>query len=354
MSHNLDQLEFVKRFDPQGMYDLTVDFPLQVQRAVELSQRAQLSITSKNWTSVVLTGLGGSAAGGDFTRALFEFESQVPFVVNRDYSMPNWANSDTLVFVTSYSGNTEETIASYLDAKSKGCSIIVITSGGKLAEFAKSDGFDLILIPAGQPPRTALGYLFVPVAICCEKLGLLPNHDWNNAVSTLQQVCQDWAIDVSYDVNPTKDLAQKLFGKLSVLYGLGFWQGLVAGRWKGQICENSKNMTFAHTYPELCHNEVLGWVKADHQGVKNWVCIVLQDGSESAKMKKRAEVVAQLISGVAETFTVTARGTNLLERMLTLTVFGDFVSIYLAALNGVDPENIDSINILKRELAQVP
>lgn len=353
MSHLLDDPQYVTRIDPKGMYDLTVALPAQVQTALDRAWGTVFPERTKP-ANVILTGLGGSAAGGDFTRALFEFQSTVPFLVNRDYALPNWAGKDTLVFATSYSGNTEETLAAYDDAKRKGCPVICVTSGGKLADLAVSDGFPLVKIPSGQPPRTALGFLFAPVVVACEKAGLLPKQDWAQAIVTLQNCAAEWSVDVPFENNPTKQLAQELHGKLSVIYGLGFWQGLVAGRWKGQICENAKNMTFAHTYPELCHNEVLGWVEADKQGVESWVSIVLQDGTESAKMQKRADVVARLIKDTAETHFVTARGSTLLERMLSLTFFGDFVSIYLAALNGVDPENIDSINILKSELAQVP
>lgn len=353
MSHTLDDPNFVTRFDPKGMYDLTVGFPAQVQTALDRAWATVFPDRAKP-VNVILTGLGGSAAGGDFTRALFEYQSTVPFVVNRDYQLPNWAGKDTLVFATSYSGNTEETLAAYDDAKRKGCPVICVTSGGKLLDLAAADGYPCVKIPSGQPPRTALGFLFAPVVVACEKAGLLPDQDWAQAIVTLQGCANDWGVSVPFESNPAKQLAQALYGKLSVIYGLGFWQGLVAGRWKGQICENAKNMTFAHTYPELCHNEVLGWVEADKQGVESWVSIVLQDGTESAKMKKRAEVVAGLIKDTAETHYVTARGNNLLDRMLSLTFFGDFVSIYLAALNGVDPENIDSINILKSELAQVP
>ncbi|MBL8064529.1 MAG: bifunctional phosphoglucose/phosphomannose isomerase [Chthonomonadaceae bacterium] len=352
MSHLLDDRKYVLRNDPKDMYGLTMAFPDQCARALEIATQSNLP-TVRHPHCVVLTGLGGSAAGGDLTRALFEFDSAVPFLVNRDYTLPKWAGPNTLVFATSYSGNTEETLSAYRDASAKGCQIVCVTSGGELASLAQRDGHPLVTIPSGQPPRTALGFLFVPVAAACERFGLLPQQNWTRAFDVLQSCAKLWSVETPYDDNEPKQVADALFGNVSVLYGLGFWQGLVAGRWKGQICENAKNMTFAHTFPELCHNEVLGWVEADKQGVASWVSVVLQDGQESPKMKKRAEVTARLIHGVAQTLTVTAVGDSLLEKMLSLTYYGDFVSLYLAALNGVDPENIDSINILKSELAKV-
>jgi len=352
--NQLDDSSFVLRLDPKGMYRLTTEFPAQCARALEIAKSSELGTLKKPVASVVLTGLGGSAAGGDFTRALFEAYAKVPFTVNRDYHLASYVGPETLVFATSYSGNTEETLSAYADAKSRGAQIVVVTNGGKLAEAAKADGYPTIIIPAGQPPRTALGYLLIPVVYACEKFGLIPAQDYTAAFKLLEGCVADWSIEAEFGKNPTKQLAETLFGNLSVLYGLGSWQGIVANRWKGQINENSKNMTFANAFPELNHNEILGWVGAGKQGVNKWVAVYLEDGSESAKLQARAKVTADLIKDVATVVRVQARGSALLEKMLSLTLFGDFVSLYLAALNGVDPENIDSINVLKAELAKVP
>jgi len=350
----LDDRAFVERLDPSGMYRLTVEFPDQCRRALDIARNVTLPSAFGTVQNVVLSGLGGSAAGGDFTRALFESTGSVPFAVNREYAMPNYVGPGTLVFATSYSGNTEETLSAYQDAKARGAKIVVVTGGGKLAALAEGDGFPLIQIPAGQPPRTALGYLFVPVAQACVQLGLLPDPGFEEAFSVLDRCVVDWSVETPFDSNDPKQLAKALQGALSVIYGLGPWQSLVANRWKGQINENAKNMTFANAFPELCHNEILGWVKADGQGVEKWVQIVLQDGSESAKMKARASVTGDLTKDVCSVYNVRAVGESLLSRIMSLTLYGDFVSIYLAALNGVDPENIDSINVLKSELSKIP
>lgn len=352
--HQLDDRAFVERLDPSGMYRLTVEFPAQCRRALKIAESASLPSQIIAPSNVVLTGLGGSAAGGDFTKALFDAQGTVPFLVNREYVMPGFVGADTLVFATSYSGNTEETLSAYADAKARGAYIIAVTGGGELAQSAERDGFPVVLIPAGQPPRTALGFLFVPVAAICTKLGLLPTQEFSKAFAMLDQCVKEWGVETEFESNETKKLAVELQGKLSVIYGLGPWQALVANRWKGQINENAKNMTFANAFPELCHNEILGWVKADGQGVEKWVQVVLQDGTESAKMKARASVTANLTAKVCDVYNVTAKGGSLIEKMMSLTLFGDFVSIYLAALNGVDPENIDSINVLKSELSQIP
>jgi len=353
MTHPLDDRAYVTRFDPKGMLALTDAFPSQCEKALEIAGAANLGSTFEP-SQIIVTGLGGSAAGGDFTRALCDEQAKVPLLVNRDYHLPKFVDSRTLIFATSYSGNTEETLSAYAEAKSRGARVIALTSGGKLAEQARSNNDALITIPGGQPPRTALGLMMVPVVVALEQLNLLPTQPWGDTLRTLSQCVGNWTVESPTGNNPAKALALALFGNLSVLYGLGSWQAIVANRWKGQINENAKNMTFANAFPELCHNEILGWVKADGQGVKKWVGVVLCDGSESEKLKTRDLVTRELTGRTAEWHEARAVGTSLLEKLLSLTLFGDYVSLYLACLNEVDPESIDSINILKDRLSKVP
>jgi glucose/mannose-6-phosphate isomerase len=353
MAHLLDDRSFVTRVDPSEMLRLTEEFPAQCRRALEIAQAADLPDLENRPSLAMLTGLGGSAAGGDFARALFEAQGTTPFLVNRDYHLPHYVGLGDVVFAASYSGNTEETLSAYEDAKKAGARIICVTSGGKLAEKAKADGSALILIPGGQPPRTALGYMLVPVLVASERLKLIPAQDYDSAFRLLERCSAEWTVEAPFDGNEAKQLADSMHGNLAIIYGLGSWQAVVANRWKGQINENAKNLAFTNAFPELNHNEILGWVGAGAQGVDKWVGVVLEDGSESEKMKTRAKVTIRLIGSGAEFHQVRAEGQSLLEKMLSLTFFGDFVSIYLAALNEVDPENIDSINVLKNELSKV-
>lgn len=349
MPIDLNSRADVTALDPKGMLRFTEEYPDQCRLALTLVEGVDLP--SGNYTNAMLTGLGGSAVGGDYVRAMFDAFGSIPFVVNRDYHLPNYVNSSSLVFATSYSGNTEETLSAYADAKKAGAQVICVTSGGKLKELALADGYPVITVPGGQPPRTALGLMLIPVLAVAVKMGLLPAQDFAKAFDLLESMCKEWTVEGSNPV--AKDLANKLHGKLGIIYGLGSWQSIIANRWKGQINENSKNHIFVNAFPELNHNEILGWVKAGEQGVAAYVGIVLEDGSESAKMKKRAEVTEGLVSNLCSFDHVAATGSTLLEKLLTLTYLGDFVSLYLAALNQVDPENIDSINILKTELGKV-
>lgn len=349
----LDQPEDVLKHDSKGIYALVHSFPEQCQEALAISKGASLSPLSRAVEQVVLTGLGGSAAGGDLARSLFEAYGKVPFIVNRDYTLPAWVGPGTLVICASYSGNTEETLSAFADAQAKGAQILAVTSGGEIGRLATDGAHTAILIPAGQPPRTALGYLLVPVLFACQKYGLIPEQPFESTFRMLDSCREMWRLESNLEQNSTKQMALAIQGKLPLLYGLGSWQAAVANRWKGQINENAKMMAFANAFPELCHNEIIGWVGATSQGVNRWVTVVLQDGSETAKMKARARVTLQLVSDRTERYEVHAPGTELLEKMLALTYYGDFLSVYVAALNGVDPENIDHIHTLKSELAQV-
>lgn len=353
MSSPLDSVEFIERNDPKGMYALTVDFPAQCARALGIADEFDLPRPASPPSSILISGLGGSATGADFAKAIADQEGSVPVVVNRDYGVPRWLGSGSIMLAVSYSGNTEETLSAYDAAVDQGAGIVAVTTGGELAKRAESDGWPVVLVPGGQPPRTALGYLLVPTVRILESLGVIPAQPVSEAIVGLSKVAKSWRVENPFDQNKAKSLAARLHGSLSVLYGLGGWESAVAYRWKAQINENAKRMTFSHAYPELCHNELLGWIGADLQGVSDWKAIVLGDGSESAKMKMRAQMVADLAKNQAETIWVEEAGGSLLERMLRLTHLGDYVSIYMAALGEQDPEDITWINLLKEKLAGI-
>lgn len=354
---SLDSLSSLTQYDPKGMYDLTVGFYDQCRTAVQIGSSATLPGLKNLIHRVHLTGLGGSAAGGDFIKAVFDGEGACSFTVNRDYHLPHFIGPNDLVFCASYSGSTEETLSAYAEAKSRSAQIIAITSGGRLKELADQDGYAVISVPGGQPPRTAMGYMMVPVLIACERLGLVPKQDWDGVLAGLSHHgINQWGVEVPTAQNLAKQLALSLHGKLPILYGVGPAAAIVANRWKCQIHENAKLLAFANGYPELNHNEILGWIGASTQADR-FTGLRLSLGEDSAKMAARAEVTEGLIKEVCP-FTSVVPSVNsesrLLTRMLNLTFLGDFVSIYLARLVQADPEVIPSIDYLKAALAKVP
>ncbi|MGV3618076.1 MAG: bifunctional phosphoglucose/phosphomannose isomerase [Fimbriimonas sp.] len=345
---DLNDRGVLKELDPKGLLELTEAFPAQCREAAAIARAVTPRPLETRPGVVALAGMGGSAAGGDFVRALFEAEGSAPFVVVRDYSLPNYIGVADLVFCASYSGDTEETLSVYDAARRAGARIVVVTSGGELGARAEADGYDVYLVPGGQPPRTALGYMMVPVIVACERLRLIPEQSHEAAYALLDACAQEWGVETSD--NLPKALAREMKGALPILYGLGGWQGVVANRWRCQINENAKHLAFANAYPELSHNEIMGWIGALNQGVNRFIGVVLEAGAESIRMQTRARVTEELLGDTIAFRHVQGRGEGLYERMLTLAYLGDWVSLYLARLNGVDPGAIDRIDRLKREL----
>lgn len=349
----LDQQEFLTRNDPTGMHRLFADFADQAKRALEIAEQQKFPRLDFKPTAVVVTGLGGSAAGGDLLAGLCADQGSTPAFVNRDYAMPAFVNECTLVFAASYSGNTEETLSAYEDAKSRGATIIGVGSGGQLAERCHRDGHVHIEVPGGQPPRTALGYMFVPLVVACQALGLIPKQDFIGAFDALREVKAENGYDVPESRNPAKQLASVLHGAFPVLYGASDWTFSVAQRWRGQINENAKSMAMTHVYPELCHNEILGWEGSGTQGVARWETVLLSGGDESERIRTRIGITEKLIGQVTRFHHVEAKGQSTLARILSLAHFGDWLSLYLAALAERDPGQMVAIDRLKEELAKI-
>jgi glucose/mannose-6-phosphate isomerase len=239
----------------------------------------------------------------------------------------------------------------YEVAKSSGAKIVCVTSGGKLKERAEADGHVVYVVPGGLSPRAALGYMLIPVVHACQSLKLIPEQDFEAAFAALGR-CRE-ALRVEESDNPAKAIAQHLAGSLTLVYGLAGYKGLIANRWRSQLNENAKHLAFANSYPELDHNEIVGWIGAEKQSVGRFAGVLLEDGSETEKMRRRVEVTERLLEGKCRFHHVRAEGESLLERMLWLTYFGDWVSIYLARLNEQDPVDIAPIDTLKEQLAKV-
>jgi glucose/mannose-6-phosphate isomerase len=350
-SLDLGNRDVLTALDPLGMLALIEDFPDQCRRAYAIASAAEIPSLNFDPAFAVLSGMGGSAAGGDFVKAVFEAEGTIPFQVIRDYDVPNAVGPNTVVFIASYSGNTEETLSAYEQATERGAHIIVVSSGGKISELAQQRNQTLITVPGGQPPRSALGYMLIPVLVACEKLGLIPAQPYESAFALLDKVTADLGPDAPS--NEAMALANQFHGKIGLCYGLGGYRGYIANRWRCQFNENAKYLLFANSYPELCHNEIVGWVEAKQQA-DAFFGVVLQDGTEPERMRVRAKVTGDVIGADVATFApVHARGEALLERLLTLTFIGDWVSIYLARLNGADPTQIANIDTLKTELAKL-
>jgi glucose/mannose-6-phosphate isomerase len=341
--------------DAQNMIPLTHEFPEQCRKALDIAMQFNPPTPRLPIQNVVVTGLGGSAVGGDLLRVLVEDNGEVPLVVNRDYQMPAWVNDRTFVIAASYSGNTEETLSAFEDAQDRGALLACVTSGGELAQRAAHYGTPVAFIPKGQPPRSAMGYMFIPMLMAAHKVGIIrrdPTGDLQNAIALLEKAREQWNADVPFEKNPAKQLAAKLYGKLPILYGSQAYSSVVAFRWKTQLNENTKIHAYSNGYPEMNHNEILGWVLAKQQ-VPNLAVVLLRDQMERPKIVARVETTKRLFARAAEVHEVFAEGQSLLARMLHAIYLGDWVSCYLALLYGVNPTDISYINLLKAVLEKI-
>ncbi len=258
---NLDDLAHLKQHDPDGMLDLTIGLTEQIRKAVELARVVDLPASYGQVKNVIGTGMGGSGIGGAFCAQLFQDVLTVPMASNRDYTLPAYAGPDTLVIAGSYSGNTEETLTAAAEAQRRGCKVFCVTGGGELLAFAEKHGLPYAKVPTGLAPRAAAGYMFVPQVFALQKAGLIPDQTaaFEEAIALLGELLETWRPESKLDDNPTKQLAEELFGHIPLIYGEFGYLGVIAERWKDQINENSKVIAYNNVLPELNHNEVVGW-----------------------------------------------------------------------------------------------
>jgi glucose/mannose-6-phosphate isomerase len=355
---DLDDIAAMTRQDPDGMMALTVGFPEQCEKGVEIGSAFE---PPRDWPNgpqafknIVITGLGGSAIGGDFLRSATEREAKVPILVNRDYDLPGFVGAGSLVIAVSYSGNTEETLSAYDQAKARGAHILVLTSGGALLEKARADGNPALVVPGGQPPRASSGYTFFPVWVAAQKLGIISDKtaDTSEAISLMKRQRDAFRPEEPLDTNFAKQLAMQLSGRLPVIYGSQGFRGVIAYRWHTQFNENAKIHAFAGSFPEMNHNEILGWINAPKQAI-DWAVVMIRDRNDTAKISARVEATKRLIDTSVPIHDVYADGESVLARLWTGVYYGDFVSVYLALAWGEDPTVIPSIDALKAELAKV-
>jgi glucose/mannose-6-phosphate isomerase len=347
-------LEEIKAIDPKGMYQWIKEFPQQVEGAVKIGRSASLRINVKRVRNIVLTGLGGSAIGGDLLRSYLASELNVPFLVNRHYALPKFVGPHSLVVVSSYSGNTEETISAHKEATKRKAQVLCISTGGETVKFASKFKQPWIQIPAGLSPRAALGYSFFPLLVAFEKLGLIKSksREINDTVTTLKRFSAIFS-NINSPENAPLKLAEQLKGKLPIIYSATEYLDAINVRWRGQVNENAKQLAFGHVLPEMNHNELVGW-NVLVELMKQTHAIFLLNEDTHPRVAIRQEITKQIVSKYTSAATeVRSVGKTGLARMFYLIHFGDWLSLYLAILNNQDPEPVEIINYLKKELAKV-
>jgi glucose/mannose-6-phosphate isomerase len=349
----LDDLAEMKRIDKSDMLSFCVEASKHCREATKLAQAVRINYSKPQ--TIIVAGMGGSAIGGGLLKDWTRDKIDVPIEVCTEYSLPAYADERTLVFVVSYSGDTEEALSMFLDAIKRNCMTFCISSGGKILEFAEKLKLPYLRVPSGIPqPRAALPYLFLPMPILLEKLGLISDvsSEISEAVEILERVKRENLPEKLLSANLSKKLALRINGTVPVIYGFGIYRA-VAQRYKQQLNENSKVPAKWDFFSELNHNEIVGW-EAVKELAKCFSIIFIRDRDEPEEIHERIEATKELISREAtkRISEVWSAGQSMLAKMLYTIYIGDFTSVYLAILRGVDPTPVKTISLLKERITQ--
>ena len=325
------------------MKTLVEAFTKQLQEALDIANKATLT-KKQNVHNIVVTGLGGSGIGGTIVSELVQGDCPMPIIVNKDYFLPDFVNENSLVIISSYSGNTEETISAMNQAITKKAQIVCVTSGGKVLETAQKNGYDAIVIPGGHPPRSCIGYSLVQL------LKIIQFNGFTKA-DLLAQVKESITL-LDNEKNNIKaeatTIAKTLDKKIAVLYSLGTCEGVVV-RFRQQINENSKMLCWHNTLPEMNHNELVGWTEKND----SLAVVTFRTSFDYDRTVKRYEVCKPLFAKYSSSVTdILAKGNSKLEQFMYLINIGDWISCYLADIKNIDPVEVDVITNLKNELAK--
>jgi glucose/mannose-6-phosphate isomerase len=340
--------ESIGRLDPTDQLTDVLAIPEHLRDALWKVESAGL----QPWDSpdgLVVAGMGGSAIGGELARAILGDHASRPVLGARAYGLPPWTTQDSTVLCASYSGDTEETLGCYEAAGVIGARRVVVTSGGKLAQQAREDGVPVVPVAGGFQPRAAVAYMTVAALEVAALCGVGPrlNSEIDVAADHLEELVVEWGPEGAED-NPAKTLARALSGSVPIVAGAGLTTP-IAYRWKTQINENAKTPAYALELPELDHNEVEGWASASEFG--RFSAVFLDDADTHPRVKERIELTGRAIeSGAVGVHRVESRGQTAVERVFSLVLLGDLLSVYLAALRGVDPAPVEAITRLKAEL----
>lgn len=367
----LDNINKIKQLDTSGMADFIADLPDQILKAYKQSQKIKLPKNFKNISNIVVCGMGGSAIGGDIVKTLIDNQlslnqnkfgvgQALPFIVNRSWNLPQMVNKNSLVFLVSFSGNTQETLSCAQQALKKKAHILVITSGGKLLALAQEKKIPLFAFTYKGPPRAALGYLFVPMLITLKKLNLVNLDTFNitESIEKLKKNNQLFCPKTPNEKNIAKYLAYFIFDHIPIIIASEKYNG-VARRFKTQMAENAKTFSFFETIPEIFHNSIesqFPWRLKD-----DLVFLILGsatspspsslgEGSSRAQSREEKSITAYKKLLDKENIhweTIPALEDNIFLNVLSFILAGDWISFYLSILNEIDPTPVEKIQWLK-------
>ncbi|MFT5778279.1 MAG: glucose/mannose-6-phosphate isomerase [Crocinitomicaceae bacterium] len=326
-----------------SMNSLIAAFPNNITQALEIASNVKITPSTKEIKNILICGMGGSGIGGKLVAKWVEDELKVPVAFTNDYNIPGFVSENTLVIGSSYSGNTEETLSSVSAAVERGARLIGICSGGKMLELCEAGGFDAIVVPGGNPPRTALAFSIVQLLKIFSELNL-------SSADRLTEIEKGRQLIVSNESEIKEratELATFLKGNVGVFYGTTDYEPVLV-RARQQFNENGKMLNWHHTLPEMNHNELVGWGGGDER----FATVFFQTDDIHRRNKKRLDITREAISKkTSKIHTVLAKGESRIERSLYFINIVDWASLYLAEMKQVDPIDIEIIDYLKDSLS---
>jgi glucose/mannose-6-phosphate isomerase len=339
--------ELIKNYDSSNQFEVLKKTYEQIEFAwtnkIDLS-----SIKKKGIESIVVTGLGGSAISGDLFVNFFKDELDIPFYVNRSYILPLFVNKNTLLIVSSYSGNTEETISVFNSALKKKCRIVCITSGGKVEKIAQKNKIPVVKILPGYHPRYALGLSFFSLLKVISKLKIVEVKP--SLFNSIIKLYKDRAKLYSKEKNPALNYAEQLLGYIPIIYSAEDYTSSIGYRLKCQFNENSKLNAFHNILPEMNHNEIVGWESFNESQIRTRVINIL-DKEYPAQIKKRFNITSEIISGnKVDIINLESGEKSFKVRLMDLIYLSDWITYYTGVLRGFDPAEIKNIEFLKNKL----
>ena len=355
MTVNLDDVGAIARLDSEDVLGAIERFADQCREAWAIGRTVRGLPDAAGVENVVVIGMGGSGISGDVVQALVEPRLSVPWRTIKGYGpLPEWVGRNTLTFVVSYSGETEETLVAFEEIHNRGARPVAVSSGGRLAELAASYGVAHVKVPEGLQPRASLGFLALPMLAILVEIGLVPDcsDDVDEAVASLADIAKSCGRDIPVEENMVKQLATSLAGRVPVVYGGSGLGQVAAYRFKCDLNEYAKTAAFSHSFPEMNHNELEAYGSANAMIKENFVVVMLRDVDDHERVSLRFEVVKKIVerSG-AEVIEVHSQGISVLARLLTLVLITQLTAIYTGLIHDVDPGPVPVIEEFKQQLA---
>ncbi|MFH1004712.1 MAG: bifunctional phosphoglucose/phosphomannose isomerase [Bacteroidota bacterium] len=331
------------------MQTLISNFSDQLSEAIRIGEEAIHKFQIRNLKyeikNVLISGLGGSGIGGTIVSELMAIEANVPITVNKGYFIPNFVNENTLVIISSYSGNTEETINVMELALKRNAIVICVTSGGKISDIAKSKSLDIITIPEKMPPRACLGYSLTQLFFILGFYHII-GKNFKSKIEASVKLLEEEKTNI---ITEAKSIAEKISKKIPVIYATTYFEG-VAVRFRQQINENAKMLCWHHVIPEMNHNELVGWKQKN----EDLAVIIFRDTNEFERNNTRIEINKKIISQYTSTLIeIWSKGNSQIEKTIYFIHLGDWISYFLAEQSGVDAVEVKVIDYLKDELSKI-